>query len=222
MHHLITFAAALGLLAATVPAAAQPAGTWSIEFGITRLSPQVRSGDLSAPALPSTQVDVSGATGMSGAVSYMLDDHFAVSIPIGTGRPYSITGAGRANGLGKLAEVSILPITVLGQYRFGAARAAVRPYLGGGLSYVRFYGETGSVALTALTNPAGTATTLSVRNQLAPVMQVGVLWSVNSRWFVNLHYARSLLSERAHFSTGQTLDLALDPDTYSLALGYRF
>ncbi len=213
---------AAALLVAASCASAQKAGSMSLEVGITKLSPQVTSGDLSAPAFPGTKADVSSDTGLTGAANYMLTDNIAINVPLGLGFKHDISGASRAAGFGKIAEVRALPVTVLGQYRFGEASAKFRPYLGAGLSYVKFYKEKGSAALTALTNPGGTPTTLSVGSKLAPVVQVGVLFDINDKWFVNAHYAKTFLKVHTTFSTGQTQDIKLNPNAFSAAVGYKF
>jgi outer membrane protein len=216
----ISIAAALILAAGC--ASAQKAGTISLEVGLTQLSPQVTSGDLSAPAFPNTKADVSDATGLTGAANYMVTDNIAVNLPLGLGFKSDITGAGRANGFGKLAEVRVLPVTLLGQYRFGDAGAKFRPYLGAGLTYAKFYKAQGSAALTALINPGGTPATLSVGSKLAPSVQVGMVFNINDKWFVNAHYVKTFLKVNTTFSTGQTQEIKLNPNAFSAAVGYKF
>ncbi len=213
---------AAALVLATGCASAQKAGSMSLELGFTKLAPQVNSGDLSAPAFPSTKADVSSAAGLTGAANYMLSDNIALNVPLGLGFKHDISGASRAAGFGKIAEVHVLPITVLGQYRFGDASAKLRPYLGAGLTYARFYKEKGSAALTALTNPGGTPTTLSVGSKLAPSVQVGLVFDINDKWFVNAHYVKTFLKIHTTFSTGQTQDMKLNPNAFSAAVGYKF
>jgi outer membrane protein len=213
---------AAALLLATGYASAQKAGALSLEIGITKLAPQVSSGDLSAPAFPGTKADVSSDTALSGAANYMLTDNIAVNVPLGLGFKHDISGASRAAGFGKLAQVRALPITVLGQYRFGDASAKFRPYLGAGLTYAKFYKETGSAALTALTNPGGAPTTLSVGSKIAPAFQVGMVFDINDKWFVNAHYVKTFLTVKTTFSTGQTQDIKLNPNAFSAAVGYKF
>jgi outer membrane protein len=213
---------AAALLVAAGCASAQKAGTLSLEVGITKLAPQVTSGDLSAPAFPATQSDVGSDTGLTGAANYMVTDNIAVNVPLGLGFKHEITGAGRAAGFGKLADLRVLPVTVLGQYRFGDANAKFRPYVGAGLTYAKFYKEQGSAALTALTNPGGTPTTFSVGSKLAPAVQVGMVFNLSDKWFVNAHYVKTFLKVSTTFSTGQTQDLKLNPNAFSAAVGYKF
>jgi outer membrane protein len=207
---------------AAAPAMAQKAGTWSAELGVTQLAPQVTSGDLSPPAFPNTKVDVTDSTQLSGGVNYMLSDNIALNVPLGLGFKHNIVGAARAAGFGKLAEVRVLPITLLGQYRFLDAGATFRPYVGAGLVYANFYKEKGTAALTALTNPGGAAVTMSVQSKLAPALQLGGVFNINDKWYVNAHYVKTFLKTKATLSTGQTQNITLDPNALSVAVGYKF
>ena len=214
--------AVLAITLASTGAFAQKAGSFTLEAGVTRLSPDVTSGDLSAPAFPNTKGDVSNATGLSGAVTYMLSDNIALNVPLGLGFKHDIIGAARAEGFGVIGTVKVLPITALAQYRFGAADAQIRPYVGAGLTYAVFFKETGNAALTALTNPGGAPTTFSVGDKLAPTVQLGAIFNINDKWFVNAHYAKTFLKARTTFSTNQTQSIKINPDAFSIAVGYKF
>jgi outer membrane protein len=222
MNKTTPFIMALAFCAGSASVYAQKAGSFTLEFGITTLAPQVKSGDLSPPAFPNTKADVSDDTSFTGGVSYMLSDNIALNVPLGIGFKHDITGAARAQGFGKLATVKALPVTLFGQYRFGAANATVRPYVGAGLTYAYFYGEKGSAALTALTNPGGAPTTLSVKAQLVPSVQLGMIYNINEKWYLNGHYVKTFVTAKTKFSTGQTQNIKLNPDAFSVAVGYKF
>jgi outer membrane protein len=64
--------AAVAVLAISGGALAQKAGSLSVSVGVTNLKPDVTSGDLSAPTLPGSKVDVGGNTQLTGAVNYMV------------------------------------------------------------------------------------------------------------------------------------------------------
>jgi outer membrane protein len=118
--------------------------------------------------------------------------------------------------------VKALPFTVFGQYRFNEAVALFRPYVGLGLTYAYFYDETGSGALTAITNPGGKPTTLSVGSKFALTPQIGFSYVLNDKWTLDTSYSKTLLKNRTTFSTGQTIDTTLNPNTFSVGLGMKF
>jgi outer membrane protein len=63
---------------------------------------------------------------------------------------------------------------------------------------------------------------LSVESKLALTLQAGVSVALNERWFLDAMVAKTFLKSRATLSTGQTLDIKLDPVTVSLGVGMRF
>lgn len=220
-----TFTLALAtLVAASVcgMAMAQKAGSFSASIGVTQISPSIGSGNLSAPSLPGTQVGVSNNTQLTGALNYMVSDNIALHLPIGFGYKHDVTGAGAIAGVGKLADTKALPITLMGQYRFMDANAAFRPYVGAGASYVKFYSTNGTGVLTAITNPGGPGTGVSFESKLAPTVQLGAIFNLNEKWYVEAAYSKTLLKTRGTLTTGQTIDVKFDPSAYSFQIGYKF
>ncbi len=205
------------------PAAwAQKAGSFSASVGVTRITPSVSSENLTAPSLPNTKVDVSSDTQLTGSVNYMATDNIAVHIPLGYGFKHDITGDGSIAGVGKLAETKALPITAIAQYRFLDANATFRPYVGAGISYVRFYKEKGTGVLTAITDPGGPGTSVKFDSKFAPTFQLGAVFNLSEKWYLEASYSKTLLKTRGTLSTGQTIDVKLDPNAYTFQVGYNF
>ncbi|MFC5521310.1 OmpW/AlkL family protein [Polaromonas jejuensis] len=215
---------AAALVASAAHALAQQAGTWSVSAGITHIAPSVDSDSLSSPSgtVPNAKVDVSSDSRLTAAVNYMATDNINLHLPLGFGFRHDLSGAGVLAGVGKLAETRALPITLIGQYRFFDANARFRPYLGAGLSYVKFYKERGTALLTALTNPGGAPTSVSFKSKLAPALQVGGVFNLNEKWFMEGSYTKTFLKTRGTLSTGHTIDVGLDPNCFTLQLGYKF
>lgn len=222
MTHLITCLLAVSSLTFCGLAQAQKAGTFSVSVGVTHIAPAVDSGTLSAPSLPNTQVDVNSNSRITGSLNYMLTDQIALYLPLGLGFRHEVSGAGAIAGVGKLAETQALPITLIGQYRFLDADARLRPYIGAGPSYVKFYQERGTGVLTALTDPGGPGTSVSFESRLAPTLQLGASYSFSERLYVDASYSKTFLETRATLSTGQTIDVKLNPSALTLQAGCRF
>jgi outer membrane protein len=203
-------------------ALAQSAGTRLVRFGATQIAPQVTSGNLTAPSFANTQTDVGKDTQLSGGLSYMYTDNLSVDIPVALPFTHKLLGAGALAGAGQLGSVKSLPFTVFGQYRFNQATSTFRPYLGLGITYAYFFDEQGSNALTATTNPGGTPTSLSVASKFALTPQLGFTYVLNEKWMIDTSLSKTFLKNRTSFSTGQTIDTALDPISFSLGLGMRF
>jgi len=210
-------------VAAGTAAQAQTAGSWSVRVGATQISPSVTSDDLTAPSFAGTKADVGDASQLGGGVTYMLTNNVALDLPLALPFNHEITGAGAIAGVGKIGETKVLPASLFVQYRFGEPNAKVRPYVGAGPTFARFFKERSTNTLTALTGgtPAN-PTTLSIENKLAPSIQIGAVFALNDRWFVDVMAAKTFLKTRNTLSTGQTLDIRLNPTTVSLAVGYRY
>lgn len=153
----------------------------------------------------------------------MLGDHWALDLPLSAGFKHDVVGAGALAGAGKLAEVKAMPLSLMLQWRFGAADAALRPYLGVGPTYARFYDSRSTAALTAITGgtPAR-PTTIEFESTWAASVQVGAVWRFASRWQLDASVWHTPLKTDGRLSTGQTLALKVDPLSVSLGLAYRF
>jgi len=222
IHTLATTAVAASLLSVTTLAQAQSAGTWLGRIGATSVTPQVRSGELSTPAPPDTRIDVDKSTTLGGGISYMVTDHWSVDLPLALPFENSIRGAGAIAGAGEIGKAKVVPATLFVQYRFGEAQALIRPFVGVGPTYASFYGEEGNGTLTALTNPGGPGTTLKIKDKWGVTAQVGATLTLTPKTYFELMMAKTKLKTRSTLSTGQTIDVRLDPMTLGLYLGYRY
>ncbi len=216
---MIALAAALGMTAA---AHAQTAGTWMGTLGVVNIAPQVDSGNLSAPSLPNTKIDVKPATTVAFGVTYMFTDDCSINLALGWPPRHEIVGADSINGVGRLGSIVQYSPTLLAQYRFFGAKDAFRPYLGAGGTYAAFGGGKGTAALTALTNPGGPQTTPSADSAFGLSLQGGASYALNEKWFLDGHIIKTYIKVKNKLSTGQTLDAKLDPLSIGLAVGYRY
>ena len=222
LNSVVKMAVAAAALACATGASAQSAGQWTAKFGFNQLTPKVESGDLSGPALPFTKADVERDIQPVLIFAYGLTNHISAEVALGTPYKHKINGAGSIQGTGQLATVEALPAIALLQYRFFEPSATFRPYVGLGATYAYFMKERGSGKLTALTNPGGPATTLSIDNKFTYTGQVGLVVNVSEKWFVDATVNKTRLRTVANFSTGQRQDMKLDPVSVILAVGYKF
>lgn len=204
-------------------ASAQVAGTLSVRLGATHISPQVNSGYLSTPSFPGTTVGVGSASTLTGGLNYMVTDHWALDLPLGLPFKHDFYGTGAIDGIGKLGQTKVVPATLFAQYLFNEPTAKFRPYIGLGVTYSRFFKNRSTAALTGVTGgtPAN-PTTAWIENKWGLTPQIGFVWSINERWFVDAAYYKSFLKTTTHLSSGQTIDMKLNPNIFSFAIGYRF
>ena len=202
-------------------AQAQSAGTWLLRAGPMLIAPQVDSGSMTAPSLPDTRIKVGSESTLGGGISYMYTDNWSFDVPLAVPFTHHIKGDGAIAGVGEIATVKVVPATLFTQYRFYDAKAAWRPYVGLGVTYVSFIKETGNGTLTAITDPGG-RTTVRVSDKFAITPQVGMTYAVNDRVFVEAMVGQTLLKVTAKLSTGQKIDAALNPVIAGVYVGYRF
>ena len=213
---------ALALVAGSATQA-QSAGTWMARVGAIGLYPQVSSGNLSPPAFPNTQTDVSSDWTLGGGVTYMITDNWSVDVPLALPFTHTLTGAGAIAGVGTIGTTKALPLTVWGQYRFGEAKAAFRPYLGAGLTYAYFYDENATNTLNALSGGTpSNPTTFSIESKFALGVQAGATYAFNERWFLDGMVGYTWLKNTTTLSTGQTQPMTLNPVSVAISVGYKF
>jgi outer membrane protein len=195
---------------------------WSVKVGVNQLTPKVTSGDMSAPSVPGTKSDVGADTQPIVALGYQYDDNIAVELDLGLPYKHKLYGAGAIAGVGQIGTVEALPPTIFGKYLFLEAQSTLRPFAGLGLTYAAFQKETGSGKLTALTNPGGPGTTFKVDPAFGVALQLGGIYNINEQWFADVSVTKSYLKTTTKFSTGQTIDMKLDPVALAIAVGYKF
>ena len=223
MKNSVRIIAAAAALAACGLASAQSAGSWLARVGVTHLAPDVNSGNLSAPSFPNTKVDAKSNTQLGGGITYMLTDNLAVDVPLATPFKHDLTGDGAIAGVGKLGSTKAIPATLMMQYRFNEANAAFRPYVGLGVTYAYFYDEKTTATLNGLTGGTlANPTTAKVDNKFGALAQLGFVYNFNERWFVDASYSKSFLKTKIHLSSGQSISVRLNPDVFSVGIGYRF
>ncbi len=222
VKHGLTLLALATTLGMSNYACAQSAKQWAVSLGAKRISPVVDSGFLTSPTEPGVQTDAGPDTQPVVTITRMLTNHISVESYIAP--PYKVkqSGAGTLEGTGVVGTVETLPATVLLQYRFLDPKAHFRPYLGAGISYAYFLKERGSAQLTALSNTGGPPTTFKVENAWGTTFQVGFTLTLTEKWFADVSFTKSFVKNTTRFSTGQTIDVKLDPVSSSLAIGYRF
>jgi len=223
LNKVVTMLVAVAAVAAASSASAQSAGQFAVHAGLNKITPNVESGTISAPALPNSKADVGADTAPVLVLDYGITDNISVEAALGTPYKHRLSGAGALQGTGKIGSVEALPPTAFLQYRFFKPGAVFRPYVGIGLTYAYFQKATGSGQLTAITNPGtSTPTTFKVDNKLTYSLQVGTTVSINERWFVNGALVRTKLSTDVHFSTGQSQHMKLDPTAALVSVGRKF
>lgn len=200
-------------------ATAQTESVWSIKAGYNHLFPQVKSGDITG--VPGGKVDVGDGGGPFVSAAYMFSDNVSTELGFGVPPKLDIKGRGTIEQAGKIADAKVLSPILMLQYRFGRPDAVFRPYVGLGSTYTMYNSVTTTPILSILTNPSG-VTTASIDNAWGGVAQIGATYKLNKHWFVDGSIVPSRVKTTAHLSTGQSVELKVDPLLVNLGVGYRF
>jgi OOP family OmpA-OmpF porin len=121
--------------------------------------------------------------------------------------PRCSTRSGASSCSTPFGKVEPVIQTLTGQYHFNPAGRA-RPYVGAGLGYAQFNGET----------PAG----LSLGRSWGPTAVAGIDFGVTKRFFVNASARYVDMSSKVRLNGNSVGTVNLDPMIYSVNLGYRF
>ncbi|MFG6485617.1 OmpW family protein [Roseateles sp. BYS78W] len=213
----------LAALFAAGSAFAQSAGSIVVYGGAAQITPKVDSGDLSAPSLAGTKIDVKKATAFVGGITYYWTDHISIDLPISAPFTHDIVGAGAIQGVGKLGTVKSLPATLLAQYRFGEASSAFRPFVGAGVTYGYFYKPKATSVLSGITGGTpSNPTTLSMKSRFGTTVELGGAYNLTKDWSASLSVTKTFIKTTGSLSTGQTIETTLDPVSIKFGVGYRF
>lgn len=222
LHTAARLLALAAALTAAGGAAAQAKGDWTVKVGANKITPKVKSGDVSAPALPGTRADVGTDAKPVLNLAYFITDNISAELDMGVPYRHELFGAGAIEGTGKLGTADVLPPTLFAQYRFFGPEAVFRPYVGLGVTYAYFRRERGSAQLTAVLNTGGPASTFSLEAKWAASAQLGASYRLNERWAIDGGIIKTKLKTTATYSTGQTQELRLDPVAVNLGITFKF
>jgi outer membrane protein len=198
---------------------AQTDGTWSVKGGYNQFFPQVKSGTITG--VPGGKVDVGDGGAPFASLSYVFSDSVSAELAFGVPPKLDIGGRGTIEQAGKIADAKVWSPILMLQYRFGRPDTVFRPYIGVGGTYVKFTSVNTTPILSMLTNPGGT-TSAAIDNAWGAVAQIGAMYSLNAHWFIDGSIVPMRVKTTARLSTGQTVDVKVDPVLVNLALGYRF
>lgn len=210
----IIVAAAL-MLSGTLAQAEQ---NWMVRGRILNVAPNDSSGEVST--LPGSGVEVDGDTTLELDFTYMFTRHVGVEFILGTSK-HTLKGDGTIAALGEIGEARTLPPVVTLQYHFAPDGTGMRPYVGVGANYTKFYDESVTSSLEAALGP----TKLEIDDSTGLAAQVGVDFPIGGRWLLNLDAKYIVMETEATLRSGgvsRRVDIDLNPWFLGFGLGTRF
>jgi outer membrane protein len=136
--------------------------------------------------------------------TYFLDKNLAMELVLTT--PQKQTVFSQGSGIGSFKH---LPPTLLLQYHFTDLEG-LKPYLGAGINYTRFSGESLPAGVSLDSHSWGTA------------FQAGVDIPLDRNWSINLDVKKVYIRTDVYAAGSSVGRLRVDPVLYGVGLGYRF
>jgi len=181
-------------LAASVSTAGAAAGETVLRLKAIQVEPDV-SGDIPG-------ADIDGATGGEVGITGFLSDHWAIDLGIGTTKHDVLFNSANAGSL------KLMPVNLLLQYHF-APEAGLRPYIGAGGNYTRFYEV----------NLLGGLADVD-RDRFGPVAQAGFDIPWGKTVLLNVDAKKIWLdTDVSGVATG---NVKVDPWVYGVGVGFKF
>jgi len=183
-------------LITTLPSFAH-AEDWMMRVRASQVAPDVST----SPSLPG--LDVSKEWVPEVDFTYFVNPNIGVELILGTAR-HEVTLGGAS--LGKLNH---LPPTLTVQYHFDAT-PTIKPYVGAGVNYTRFY----NVDL---------APGLSVdKNSFGGAVQAGVDIAITKNGYLNLDVKKIWIETDVKAGGAKLTTLNIDPLVWGIGYGFRF
>jgi len=193
-------------------------GDWLVWLRGIVVAPNENSSPIT-PTFPTATVSVDEAFVPELDFTYFMTNNIGAELILATS-PHDISGEGALVGLGEIADVMVLPPTLLLQYHF-MPNAKVRPYVGVGVNWTIFYNDD---AKTSLINAVG-PTTVSLDDSVGYAVQAGIDFDINERFFLNLDIKYIDIDTTATLNSDgliNTVDVDLDQIVAGVGVGMRF
>lgn len=182
-------------LIAALPASAL-ADNWMMRVRAIQVAPDVGT----SPAVPG--LDVSKEWVPEVDFTYFVSPNIGVELILGTARHEVTLGS---TSLGKLNH---LPPTLTVQYHFDAT-PSIKPYVGAGVNYTRFY----NVDLPGLSVD---------RNSFGGALQAGVDIAITKNGYLNLDVKKIWIETDVKAGGAKLTTLDIDPLVWGIGYGFRF
>ena len=217
------------LAADAVVTAARPVYENEIRIGMYFVMYHVSADDLSGPYVPpGVNLNVNNISTPYIAYLRRLTPHLVGQLAAGVPPKTDTVGKGPAtvgsvpfNGQ-TVSTAKWFSPSLLINYVFRDESAALRPYLGAGINYTKFYDLQSTDAGNAAN---GGPTSVSLTSSLGPVVTAGIRWHIKDRWsaYASYDYAR-VNSEYTGNTAGvfRTTSIKFNPSTIVLSLGFAF
>lgn len=223
---------ALGTLAATVVVGAHAedgVAANSVRVGAYYITYDTTADDLRGPYVPSgVNIKLKNVVTPYFAYVRRLTEHFSTELALGA-PPLTKTYGKGPEKLGsvpyndqEIVTARWFAPTLLLNYTFFDESAPLRPYIGAGINYTRFYSRQSTAAGDAAT---GGPTSISLTTSVGPAATVGLSYHVAGNFFLYGSVSASQVDSDLTANTAGVLrktHVSFNPRAAVLAMGYSF
>ncbi|WGL15879.1 outer membrane beta-barrel protein [Microbulbifer bruguierae] len=226
MSAVALFAGLCTALAGTAAMAGE-AGTSLVKVGAASVvynnkSTELR-GDLTPEGITAAAEDHTVA---SFTYDYFVTDNWSVQFAGGLPPTVTLKATGTATELGQVGESKALLPAVVGLYHLDFTDR-LSGYLGAGLNFSRF---TDSKIYESYETAFGGESKGKIEDAVGGVFKVGASYALNDNWMVDAAYSRYWITADAKVTTAtpgvgdvtRSISVDVDPDIFSLSVGYKF
>ncbi len=227
MTHKLLFTLSILFCSLTSPALLYASDNNEFDRWIVRLrgivvAPDDSSGDvaINGTAVGGSGVGVDEDTTPELDITYMLTRNIGIELILATSN-HTVTARGALGGLDDVINTDVLPPTLTLQYHFNP-EGTIRPYVGVGVNYTKFYSEKVRGPLDI------PGSSIRLDSSLGLAAQLGVDYMLQDNWFVNADIKYIKIDTTARFSGTPTasdnveVDVDIDPIVVGLGFGKRF
>ncbi|HKT74033.1 MAG TPA: OmpW family outer membrane protein [Steroidobacteraceae bacterium] len=226
---IVGTACCLAVSFAASKALAEDALSNSVRIGAYYVTYHTTADDISGPYVP-PGVNLELQHTFTPYLAYVrrLDRHFSVELALGVPPLTKTRGKGPA-ALGSvpyngqvISTARWFAPTLLLQYNFLDESARLRPYIGAGINYVRFYDRRSTAAGNAA---SGGPTSISLPASVGPAGTVGLACRITRHFSVYASYSLSQVNSRLTANTAgviRTSHIKFGPRAAVLSAGYSF
>ncbi|MDX7989832.1 outer membrane protein OmpW [Xenorhabdus sp. Reich] len=162
--------------------------------------------------------DVNNNTQLGLTFGYMITDNIGVELLAATPFQHTVS----LPGAGEIAEVKHLPPTLMAQYYFGSTENKLRPYVGVGINYTKFFSEKFNNNATV---QSANLNSLDLKDSWGVAGQVGLDYQLDKNWMLNTSLWWMNIETDVKFKVGDTqkeYKTRLDPWVFMFGVGYSF
>jgi outer membrane protein len=230
MHKkIVTLAVSAALALAASGAQAANAGPNDLRVGMYFVHFESEASDISGPFTPpGLGLHVDNLETLYLGYVRSFSSHLQVELAFGwppltktEGRGPAALGSVPYSGQ-RIATARWLSPSLLLEYVFGSANARLRPYLGVGVNYTKFFSRQSTAAGNAA---SGGPTSISLPVSVGPAVTAGLSYAISDRWHVYASYSVAQVNTKLTADTAgvlRTSEIHFWPNAVVVSAGYSF